>query len=232
MNRDKVVDEMRILLVEDDVAIAEVVTRGLVSSGYHVDCARDGRRGLGLALTGTYGVIILDLMLPLVDGMRVCEEVRSTGVSTPILMLTAKDAVGDRVKGLESGADDYLVKPFNFDELLARVKALLRRDKVNRGKVIQIGHLTVDTQGRTVTVNGEAVSLNQHEYELLEALALNEGRILTRDAIQARVWDNEDSFSNVVDVQVRRLRAKIEAPGLPQLIHTVRGIGYSMRRPD
>jgi DNA-binding response OmpR family regulator len=233
MNRDTVdIEEMRILLVEDDLPIAEVVSRGLKAAGYFVEVAEDGEKGLDRALAGTFGLIVLDLMLPRIDGMKVCEELRGAGVSTPVLILTAKDALKDRVKGLELGADDYLVKPFAFEELLARVQALLRRDKVNRGRMVKVAHLTVDTQGRRAWVDGKEVDLKPREYALLEALALNEGRVLTRDAIQDRVWGNEESFSNVVDVQIRRLRRKIDQPHLPALIHTVHGLGYSLRRPE
>jgi DNA-binding response OmpR family regulator len=233
MNRDTVIsEEMRILVIEDDGPIAEVIARGLGSAGFFVDVAADGASGLDKALGGNYGAVVLDLMLPGKNGFQVCEELRASGVPVPILMLTARDALKDRVTGLEMGADDYLVKPFEFEELLARVRALLRRDKVNQGKVVKIGHVTIDTQARTVWSNGELLLLKPREYELLEALALNEGRVLTRDAIQYRVWENEDSFSNVVDVHVRRLRLKIDLPDEPSLIQTVHGLGYSMRRPD
>jgi DNA-binding response OmpR family regulator len=233
MNRDTVIpEEMRILLVEDDAPIAEVVGRGLRAAGYVVDVAEDGNRGLEMARAGGYGLVVLDLMLPGTSGYEVCDELRGGGVSVPILMLTARDGVRDRVRGLDSGADDYLVKPFEFEELMARVRALLRRDKVNRRKVIKVAYLTVDTEARRAWVDGTPVDLKAREYELLEALAANEGRVLTRDAIQDRVWGNEESYSNVVDVQVRRLRTKIEPPHLPPLIHTVRGVGYSLRRPE
>jgi DNA-binding response OmpR family regulator len=233
MNRDTLnPEEMRILLVEDDAAIAEVVSRGLRGAGYVVDAADDGQRGLSMALGGSYGLLVLDVMLPGMSGLEICEELRAAGVSVPILMLTARDGLRDRVQGLDSGADDYLVKPFEFDELLARVRALLRRDKVHRRKVIKIAHLTLDTEARRAWVEGKSVDLKGREYDLLEALAVNEGRVLTRDAIQDRVWGNEDSYSNVVDVQVRRLRSKIEPDHLPPLIHTIRGLGYSLRRPE
>ncbi|AIE84186.1 response regulator transcription factor [Fimbriimonas ginsengisoli] len=233
MNRDKVeVDGMTILLIEDDSAIADVIGRGLSAAGYLVKTAGDGAAGLELALGGSFGAVVLDLMLPKLSGFQVCESLRAAGVSTPVLMLTARDAVRDRVQGLNTGADDYLVKPFDFEELLARVRALLRRDKVNRGKVVRIAHLTLDTDAHAVWIDGQEVDLKPREYALLEALALNEGRVLTRDLIQDRIWDNEESFSNVVDVQIKRLRDKIERPHLPRLIQTVHGLGYSLRRPD
>ncbi len=223
---------MRLLLVEDDAQIAGGIQRGFYSAGFDVDVATNGADGLDWALKTAYSVIVLDLMLPLMNGLEICERLRSSGVSVPILMLTAKDTVLDRVRGLETGADDYLVKPFAFPELLARVKALIRRDKIHRGKAIKIGQVNLDVQQRRVLVEGEEVSLNPREFELLEALMLNEGRVLTRDTIQFRVWQGEDSYSNVVDVQIRRLRLKIERPNLPKLIHTIQGVGYSLRRPD
>jgi len=233
MNADRLfLFKMKLLVVEDDDDIAHGIRRGLVSAGCVVDLARDGVLGEQLAAKNGYAAIVLDLMLPLRSGTEVCERLRSAGNSTPIIMLTAKDSISDRIQGLECGADDYLVKPFEFPELLARLKALVRRDKVNRGRVVEIGHVSIDLQRRLVTIEGAEVSLNFREYELLEALALNEGRILTRDAIQFRIWNNEDSYSNIVDVQIRRLRLKIERPGAPKLIHTIQGVGYSMRRPD
>ena len=147
-------------------------------------------------------------------------------------MLTARDSITDRVRGFETGADDYLVKPFEFPELLARVNALIRRDKVHRGKRVKIGHLTLDVAKRIVLVEGERIELKPREYELLEALVLNEGQILTRDTIQFGVWQNEESYSNVIEVQIRRLRLKIERPGKPKLIRTVHGIGYTIERPE
>lgn len=232
MNGDKLdSEEMRILVIEDDAPIAEVICRGLRASGYMVDVAQDGSKGLTLATQGRFAAVILDLMLPKMDGFQVCERLRRADITVPILMLTARDLVPDRVKGLESGADDYLVKPFEFSELLARVRALLRRDKVNRGRIVTIGYLVLDVDKRLVKIDGEEVFLKPREYALIEALALNEGRVLTRDVIQERIWDNEDSFSNVVDVQVKRLREKIERPHLPRLIHTVYGLGYTMKSP-
>lgn len=232
MNRDTVLDEMRILVIEDDAAIAEVVARGLRASDFFVEVERDGRSGLEKARGGNFGLLILDLMLPGINGLEICKELRTSGIRAPILMLTARDGLKDKVRGLELGADDYLVKPFAFEELLARVKALLRRDKVNKGRVVQIAHLKIDTESHSVWIEGTRVDLKPREYMLLEALALNEGRVLSRDTIQDRVWGNEESFSNVVDVHVKRLREKISRDDLPELIHTYRGIGYSLRRPD
>lgn len=232
MNGDKLdIEEMRILVIEDDVPIADVVRRGLQCAGYSVEWASDGAKGLDLAIENRFAAIILDLMLPKVDGFQVCERLRKAQIATPILMLTARDSVPDRVQGLESGADDYLVKPFEFPELLARIRALLRRDKVNRGRKVQIGYLVLDVDKRSVTIDGEEVVLKPREYALVEALVLNEGRVLSRDLIQERIWGNEDSFSNVVDVHVKRVREKVERPNLPRLIHTVHGIGYTIKSP-
>lgn len=232
MNGDKLdIEEMRILVIEDDVPIADVVRRGLQCAGYSVEWASDGAKGLDLAIENRFAAIILDLMLPKVDGFQVCEHLRKAQIATPILMLTARDSVPDRVQGLESGADDYLVKPFEFPELLARIRALLRRDKVNRGRKVQIGYLVLDVDKRSVTIDGEEVVLKPREYALVEALVLNEGRVLSRDLIQERIWGNEESFSNVVDVHVKRVREKVERPNLPRLIHTVHGIGYTIKSP-
>lgn len=223
---------MRILVIEDEPGIAVMVSRGLRDHGYDADVARDGHAGYRLACDPTYALIVLDLMLPGIDGFGICERLRARKVRTPILMLTARDAVDDRVKGLEIGADDYLVKPFDFNELLARVRAMIRRDKVNRTRVIRIADLEIDTAARRVFRNGTEVGLSHREYELLEALAANEGRVLTRDVIHERVWMNDDAFSNMVDVYIRALRRKIDNLSETKLIHTVRGAGYTLRRLD
>ncbi|HXH60085.1 MAG TPA: response regulator transcription factor [Fimbriimonadaceae bacterium] len=222
----------RILLVEDDPEICDVVERGLEADGCLVQVCPSGTKGVEEAIGKRYDLIILDVMLPGQDGFQVCGALRRAKVLTPILMLTARDAVRDRIQGLEAGADDYLPKPFDFGELRARIKALLRRDKVHRAPVLTIAHLKVNTLEKRVYVDGREVVLNGREYALLEALAVNEGRILTRDTILDRVWGNEDSFSNLVEVQIRRLRLKTEVGGLPRLIHTVHGLGYSLRRPE
>ncbi|MCE5324299.1 response regulator transcription factor [bacterium] len=224
---------MKILLVEDEAPIREVVKRGLEESGmYHVDTAEDGTTGLDLAWDEDYALIILDIMLPGIDGWTICERLRNKRISTPILMLTARDGVRDRVRGLEIGADDYLPKPFDFEELLARVRALIRRDKLSKGRVIRIGHLEMDTTAHRVFCDGKEVNLTSREYSLLEALASNEGRVLSREAIQYRIWNNEDSMSNTVDVYIRMLRRKIDADRPVKLIHTVHGLGYMLKRPN
>lgn len=222
---------MRILLVEDDVAIAKAVRRGLEQARFQVDVAEDGRMGLQMARENDYSAMILDVMLPQMDGWKVCEELRYRRSRLPILMLTARDSLEDRVKGLETGADDYLPKPFEFPELLARVHALIRRDKMHRSRLVRIADLEIDTGQRRVARGGTVIGLSQREYDLLEALASNEGRVLTREVIQERVWQDEEGFSNVVDVYVGLLRKKIDAGHEIKLIHTVRGVGYTLRRP-
>ena len=224
---------MKILLVEDDAPIREVVKRGLEENRlYSVETAGDGEEGLRMALHNEYAAIILDLMLPKMDGWSVCEELRARRINTPILMLTARDAVKDRVRGLEIGADDYLPKPFDFDELIARVKALIRRDMVSRAQVLRIGHLEIDTSAHRVFSDGEEVVLRPREYDLLEALATNEGRVLSREAIQSRIWNSDESISNTVDVYIGLLRKKIDADRSVRLIHTVHGLGYMLKRPE
>jgi len=223
---------MKVLVIEDDVGIGKMVRRGLEAVNFQVDLAPDGATGLKLALENPYSVIILDLMLPKMDGWRVCEELRSQRNRTPVLMLTARDAVEDRVRGLDLGADDYLPKPFDFTELLARVRALLRRDKIHRTRIIRVGDLEIDTAKRRVSRAGRMIGLSHREYELLESLAANEGRVLTREAIQERVWMAENSFSNTVDVYIRMLRKKIDAGHPIKMIQTVHGVGYTLRLPE
>jgi len=222
---------VRLLVIEDETAILRVVKRGLEQAGFSVDTASDGESGLELALDGVYSLIVLDLMLPKMDGWTVCEELRRNRVQTPILMLTARGAVEDRVRGLDIGADDYLPKPFDFSELLARIRALLRRDKVHRARVFKVADLEVDTAKRKVTRGGVEIGLSKREYELLEALAANEGQVLTRDIILDNVWGSDESYSNTVDVYIGLLRKKIDAGHEDRLIHTVRGFGYALRRP-
>lgn len=220
---------MRLLLVEDDAAIAQVVRQGLEENKFQVDVAGDGAKGLELALSTTYSALLLDVMLPKIDGFTLCRELRARKVRVPILMLTARDAVSDRVKGLDIGADDYLPKPFDFDELLARVRALVRRDKVNKSRVIRAGDLEIDTGSHIVKRAGKEIQLTRREYTLLEALAAREGQVLTRELIQERVWMDEESYSNTVDVYIGSLRKKVDAGHEVKLIHTVHGLGYTLR---
>lgn len=223
---------MRVLVVEDEAGIANMIREGLEDAGYSVDVARDGQTGLELAQEHTYHLLILDVMLPRRDGFSVCEELRAQRNRVPILMLTARDTVKDRVRGLDTGADDYLPKPFDFQELMARVRALLRRDKVNRTRVIRVGDLTVDTAQHRVTRAGVEINLSNREYDLLAALAANEGKVLTREAIQERIWMNEDAVENTVNVYIGMLRKKIDANHPVKLIQTVHGVGYTLRLPQ
>ncbi|HZT41638.1 MAG TPA: response regulator transcription factor [Chthonomonadaceae bacterium] len=223
---------MKILLIEDEPGIASLIRRGLEAERYEVDTALDGRRGLERAQEKDYALIILDLMLPHVDGWQICRELRARGDRVPILMLTARDAVEDRVRGLDLGADDYLPKPFDFQELLARVRALLRRDKIHRARVIRVDDLEIDTAQHRVFRAGQEIRLSHREYALLEALAAHESQVLTREAIQERIWMDNDSYSNTVDVYIGILRKKIDAGHPVRLIHTVRGVGYTLRRGE
>ncbi len=223
---------MRVLIVEDDVAIARVVKRGLEQAGFQADVAQDGVAGFEAVFKASYNIIVLDIMLPRMDGFRVCEELRKRKVRIPILMLTARGAVDDRVKGLDTGADDYLPKPFDFNELLARIRALLRRDKVHKSRIIQVADLEIDTAKHKVTRAGAEIGLSHREYDLLEALASREGYVLTREMIQERVWMDDESYSNTVDVYIGMLRKKIDAGHELKLIQTVRGVGYSLRVSD
>lgn len=223
---------MKILLIEDDILIRDVIVRGLEEDRLcTVETAADGHTGLRMALEADYALIILDIMLPGVDGWHICEELRARRIQAPILMLTAHDSVRDRVRGLNIGADDYLPKPFDFDELLARVRALLRRDKLYKSRIIRIAFLEIDTSTRRVTCDGEEMTLTPREYGLLEALAMNEGRVLSRDEIQYRVWNNDESTSNTVDVYIGMLRNKIDADRPVKLIHTMHGLGYMLKGP-
>lgn len=216
-------------MVEDDTVIASQLSLALEREGFRPDVARDGDQGLQMAQEGSYALLILDVMLPKRDGWSVCEELRKGRSTLPILMLTARDAVEDRIKGLSGGADDYLPKPFDIRELMARIQALLRRDKVHRTGIIRIGDLELDSHAHTVTRGGTEIELTPREFSLLESLARNEGRTLTRQAILERVWDNEDSLENTVNFHVASLRKKIDSGFETKLIHTVHGIGYVLR---
>lgn len=224
---------MKILLIEDDIPIRDVVKRGLEENKlYSVDTASDGEIGLQMALDNEYSAVILDIMLPKLDGWTVCKELRSHRINTPVLMLTARDAVKDRVYGLEIGADDYLPKPFDFEELLARIKALIRRDMALKTQFIEIDGLKIDMTSQQVFDNGTEIFLSHREFALLEALARNEGRILSREAIQNRIWNSDDSFSNTVDVYISALRKKIDTNRNVKLIHTIYGTGYMLKKPE
>ncbi|MFN8219408.1 MAG: response regulator transcription factor [Fimbriimonadales bacterium] len=221
---------MRILVVEDDPDIAEGVETALRRAGYRPEVVYDGLEGEEAAVLNPYGLILLDLMLPGKDGRDVCRALRKSGISTPILMMTARDQVSDRVLGLDAGADDYLVKPFAIEELLARVRALSRRSAPQRAAILDIGDISIDTVGQTVKVAGKEVHLTQREYSLLEALARNEGRVLTREAILERVFNNDEALPNTVNFHMSSLRKKVDPEA--KWIQTVHGFGYIMRRGE
>ena len=221
---------MRILVVEDDEKIANAIKKGLEQESYAVDVEYDGRDGEDSALALPYDLIILDRMLPGMDGLTICQALREEGKKTPVLMLTAKDKISDRVEGLNSGADDYLIKPFAFDELLARVKALLRRPQEQTGTILVVADLTLDTITKKVTRSGRDISLTPKEYSLLEYFMRNPERILTKDQIIEHVWNfDADILPNTVEVYVGYLRNKIDSPkDKVKLIKTARGFGYKI----
>ncbi len=220
---------MRVLIVEDEVKMARALRRGLEQEGYAVDTAGDGEEGVFQGTENPYDVIVLDVMLPGLDGFEVCRRLREAGRWTPVLMLTARDGVADRIAGLDVGADDYLVKPFSFGELLARLRALLRRSPVERPSVLVVGDVVLDPATRTVTRAGQPVELSVREFGLLEFLMRRAGEVVSRSSILEHCWDvNYDGFSNVVDVYVRYLRKKLEQPFGRPLIRTVRGVGYAL----
>jgi two-component system OmpR family response regulator len=221
---------MRALVVEDEVKMAALIRRGLVEEGYAADIARTGEDALWMANATPYDAILLDVMLPGRDGFDVCRELRETGVWTPILMLTARDGVDDRVAGLDSGADDYLTKPFSFAELLARLRALTRRGLSERPTVLEVGTLRLDPATREVWRDGVKVELSTKEFALLETFMRRPGHVLTRLDLLDHAWDYAyENRSNVVDVYVRYLRAKIDRPFGLTSIETVRGAGYRLR---
>src|SRR4051794_23926517 len=220
---------MRVLVVEDDPKLAALVGRGLREEGVATDVTGRGEDALWMAGSTDYDALVLDVMLPGIDGFEACERLRADGVSTPVLMLTARDAVEDRIRGLDAGADDYLVKPFAFGELLARLRALVRRDPAPRPAELEFGGVHLDPASRRVTRDGVPVELSSREFSLLEFLMRHPGEVLPRSRILEHVWDyNYDHFSNVVDVYVGYLRRKLEQPFGRPLIRTVRGVGYAV----
>lgn len=221
---------MRILLVEDDKKLAGYLKKGFIEEQYAVDVYHDGISGLYWANEVEYDLIVLDIMLPGKDGMAVCQEIRKNGKLIPILMLTAKDTVEDKVKGLDLGADDYLAKPFSFEELLARIRALLRRSQHFKTQTLQVADLVLDPVSHKVTRAGKKITLTGKEYALLEYLMRNKGRIVTETNIIDHVWDMQsEPFTNVVSVYIHYLRNKVEKDFQKKLIHTVRTIGYIMK---
>ncbi len=220
---------MRVLVVEDDADVARFLRRGLAEQSYAVDVAEDGDAAIELAEFNPYDAVILDLMIPGPDGMEVCRRLRSSGSDVPILMLTARGGVDERIAGLDAGADDYLAKPFEFGELLARLRALLRRGSVVAPLEIRVGDLEIDTRSHRVTVRSQPVTLTTKEYSVLEYLARNSGRIVTREELAEHVWDQEfDPFSNLIEVYINRLRRHFDRTTPAKLIHTVRGAGYML----
>lgn len=221
---------MRILIVEDEKALANNLRRGLSEEGYSADVAYDGEEGGFMAETEPYDLIILDIMLPKKDGITVLKNLRKEGIKTPVLMLTAKDAVSDKIKGLDTGADDYITKPFDFDELLARIRSLLRRKGEVKSAVINIGDLEIDTAGHMVKRGGREIPLSAREYALLEYLAYNKEKVVSRTDISEHIYDYDfDLDSNIIDVYINFLRNKIDKGFDKKLIHTIRGAGYILK---
>ena len=221
---------MRILLIEDEVKLTSFIKRGLVAERYAVDVAKDGRGGLELAQTYQYDLILLDLMLPGMDGSEVLRRIRKENSSVPVLILSARGSVQDKVANMETGADDYLTKPFAFAELLVRIKALMRRGPVNRASTIRVSDLELDRLSQQVKRGGHRIELTSKEYSLLEYLMSNAGRVLSRNMIIEHVWDQSfDGITNIVDVYIRHLRNKVDTGHDSKLLKTVRGVGYTIR---
>jgi DNA-binding response OmpR family regulator len=223
---------MRVLVVEDERRLASIIKRGLIEEGYAVDTVYDGEEAQYMAETTTYDVIVLDIMLPKKDGISVCKDLRAKKINTPILMLTARDSVEDRVKGLDSGADDYVIKPFAFSELLARIRALLRRESLSKTPKIQVGDLLLDTLTREAWRGERKIDLTTKEYSILEYFMSHPNMVITRTMLEENAWDYEyDSMSNIIDVYIRRLRRKIDGEAEDSLIQTIRGAGYRLKTP-
>lgn len=221
---------MRILVVEDERRLAAIIKRGFIEEGYSVDTAYDGEDAQYIAENTPYDLIVLDIMLPKKDGLAVCRELRAKKVNTPILMLTARDTVEDRVKGLDCGADDYMVKPFAFSELLARVRALLRREALSKTAQLQVKDLVLDTLTREVRRGERNIDVTTKEYSILEYFMRHPNIVITRTMLEENVWNYEfDSMSNIIDVYIRRLRRKVDEDGEDSLIQTVRGAGYRLK---
>ncbi len=224
---------MRILIVEDDPDMARFIARGLSEESYAVDVAATGEAALEAATTASYDAIVLDAIIPAPDGFEVCRQLRAQGIDATILMLTARDSLADRIEGLDSGADDYLVKPFEFAELLARLRALLRRRGSRHYAVLEVGDLRLDTRSHRVTRGGEELQLTTKEYALLEYLTANAGTVMGREEIAEHVWnENFDPFSNLIEVYIGRLRRVVDRDRAVKLIHTIRGSGYILEQRE
>jgi two-component system, OmpR family, copper resistance phosphate regulon response regulator CusR len=224
---------MRLLLVEDEKKTGQYLRKGLTENGFIVDLCQDGLEGLALARSGRYELMVLDINLPGCDGWTLLKTLRSEGIQSPALFLTAKDAVQDRVRGLELGADDYLIKPFAFSELLARLRTILRRGKTPADDLVQISDLAVNLRSHTASRAGKNLLLSQKEFALLSLLVRKKNEVLSRAVISDQIWDiNFDSATNVVDVTIGRLRSKVDASPSEKLIHTVRGAGYVLKDPN
>jgi DNA-binding response OmpR family regulator len=225
-------EAMRVLVVDDDRKLASMVRRELTDDGYAVDVAHDGEEGLGFADAGVYDLILLDVAMPGMDGLTVCRRLRERKIGTPVLMLTARDGVVDRVSGLDSGADDYLVKPFSFRELGARIRALLRRGVPGRDTVLRVADVEVDTVAHEVRRGGRPVELTSKEYAILEHFLRNPNRVLSRDQIAEHAWNYDfEAESNIIDVYIGNLRRKLDDHGEAPLLRTVRGVGYKLTPP-
>ncbi|HEX2348764.1 MAG TPA: response regulator transcription factor [Ktedonobacterales bacterium] len=223
---------MRLLLIEDNRRLSAALKASLMDASYAVDVAGDGAAGEELAQATAYDAIILDILLPVKDGLAVCRSLRASGLTTPILMLTARDTVEDRVRGLDSGADDYLVKPFALNELLARLRALLRRESPRKCGILAVGDLRLDPATHLVERAGQAIELTARQFALLEYFMRHPNQLLTREMIESHLWSYDyEGTSNVVDVYVRRLRRQIDEPFATPLLETVRGVGYRLRAP-
>ncbi len=221
---------MKILLVEDEKKVSSFIKKGLEEEYYTVDAAYDGREGINLALNNLYDIIILDIMIPIKDGMQVLKEVRKNGINTPVLFLTAKDSVDNKIDALDSGADDYLTKPFSFEEFLARVRALLRRYSDNKSTLLKVGELILDTQTHRVKRGLVEITLTPKEYSILEYLVRNKNRIISRTILTEHVYNYHfDTDTNVIDVYMNKLRNKIDKGFEKQLLYTVRGVGYMIK---
>jgi DNA-binding response OmpR family regulator len=220
---------MRILVVEDEREFAHLLRRGLTEDGYAVDVAYDGEEGVSLAESVPFDLIVLDIVLPKKDGFQVCADLRRKGIKTRVIMLTGRDAIADRIRGIDCGADDYLIKPFDFGELTARIRALLRRDAGIASPIIQVGDISLNTINRQVKVGQKNIELNHKEYSILEYLMVNSEMVITRQMIEDHVWNfSLDANSNLVDVYISRLRTKLGKPG-EELIETVHGAGYRLK---